>query len=87
MSLKGDEIKMELNDEIPECIHKFLKWCEEKGFEILFEDILKYPVRMILEEQERLVGKLVLGLPKEDLKHINTILKRHFGDKKNAKVQ
>ncbi len=36
--------------------------------------------------QEVTIGRLVLGLPKEDLKRINEMIKKNLKAKKNAEV-
>ena len=48
---------------------------------------MKCEIELMMFLQELMVGRLVLDLPKEDLKKINKMLVRNMERKKNAEVQ
>jgi uncharacterized protein (UPF0216 family) len=49
-------------------------------------DIERLLIDKVLEEQERIVGKLVLMLPKKDLKKINKMIRAYLESLKDAKI-
>ena len=48
---------------------------------------MKCEIELMMFLQELMVGRLVLDLPKEDLKKVNKMLVRNMERKKNAEVQ
>ena len=48
---------------------------------------MKCEIELMMFLQEIMVGRLVLDLPKEDLKKVNKMLVRNMERKKNAEVQ